>query len=60
MTDKETIQTEKGYVKLYKNSRGYNWEIKCFVGDEQKEHEKLIKQVESLNVLMLNSFMEAD
>lgn len=42
-------ETEKGYIKLYKNSRGYNWEIKAYEGMNQEEFKLLLKKIKELN-----------
>ena len=55
--DKETIQTEKGYIKLYKNTKGYNWEIKLHEGKETEAFKELAEQIDELNNIMLNKFV---
>jgi len=54
--EKETQQTEIGYIKLYKNSKNYNWEIKLFEGKDSKAFKDLIEKIDELNNIMLNKF----
>lgn len=54
--EKEIIQTDIGYIKLYKNTRGYNWEIKLHEGKENEQFKQLIAQIEELNNIMLTKF----
>lgn len=53
----ETLtQNEKGYIKLYKNSRGYNWEIKNYEEKDPKALKDLIKDLEEINLIMIEKF----
>jgi len=57
MVNKETIvSNELGYIKIYKNSRGFNWEIKIHEGKDVAEFDKLITKLEALNNTMLTKF----
>lgn len=55
--DKETIaQNEVGYVKMYKNTKGYNWDIKIFEDTDEVKFEKLILQLKALDLTMQETF----
>lgn len=54
MQDKEVIKTDIGYIKLYKMSKGNNWEIKLF--DNEADLKPLIEKIEELHNIMLNKF----
>lgn len=57
--EKQTIvNQDKGYIKLYKNTKGYNWEVKMYEGKLAKEFEELMKQLEEVNSEMLDKFGE--
>lgn len=42
----EIMPVDKGYIKLYKNSKGYNWEIKVFTENNEKVEDLVKRQVE--------------
>ena len=46
-------------LKLEKNSRGYNWEIKVFV-DNSINDEEALKRLEIINQIMLIKFNQED
>jgi len=55
---KEAVKegNEAGYIKLYKNSRGYNWEIKAFLGSNKEDFKPLIKTIKELNTEIEETF----
>jgi len=57
MVDTEKIINDnRFYIKLIKNSKNYNWEIKGYEGIDKEAMDKLIEQIESFNVTMINKF----
>lgn len=60
MEDKSIIQTEKGYIKLLKNTKNYNWEIKLYEGKDTEAFKKLIEDIETLNNIMLSKFSQEE
>ena len=56
MVDTEKIIDNRFYIKLIKNSKNYNWEIKGYEGIDKEAMEKLIAQIESFNAVMINKF----
>ena len=50
----QTIQEQVQYIKLLKNTRGYNWEIKIL--DKTNSMDVVLKTIEQLNNLMLVKF----
>jgi len=50
----QTIQEQVQYIKLLKNTRGYNWEIKIL--DKTNSMNAVLKTIEQLNNLMLVKF----
>ena len=57
---KETIEVDKGYIKLSKNENlkkiSYNWEIKMYQGEESELHKQVITAIEDINNVMLTKF----
>ena len=54
----EKIQAivDKGYIKIYKNTRGFNWEIKAFEDMDTDSYKELINKVKELNSLIEELF----
>ena len=57
MVETATIANDnRFYIKLIKNSKNYNWEIKGYEGIDKDGMERLIEQIESFNAIMINKF----
>ena len=56
MMEKETINTDIGYIKLYKNTKGYNWEIKMHENKENESYKKLIDNINEIDEIMQSKF----
>ena len=57
MVDSEVIaKNEVGYIKLYKNTKNYNWEIKLHEGKDTPAFKLLIDQLNEINIEMLTKF----
>jgi hypothetical protein len=54
MEEETKIQIEKSSVKLIKNTKGYNWEIRLVEGISRETIDELIGQVFYGNELMIN------
>ena len=48
---------QSGYIKLSKNTKGYNWEIKV-LDEKEKDLKKVIDEVTRLNDEMIARFGE--
>jgi hypothetical protein len=51
-----SIIAENGYIKLIKNTKGYNWEIKIHENKDGEVFKKLIEQIDELNTMMKERF----
>ena len=49
-------ENTNGYIKLIKNTKGYNWEIKMFKSDNLLEITRIKDDIKMLNDLMVNEF----
>lgn len=58
MEKQETKTEEKGYIKLYKNSRGFNWEIKAYEDMDEKVYDELLAKILKLNEQIQEEFTE--
>ena len=57
MVETEVIaKNEIGYIKLYKNTKNYNWEIKLHEDKNTEQFKLLIDQLDKLNTEMLTKF----
>ncbi len=56
MEDKAQPTKEVGYVKLYKNSRGYNWEIKEYLDTDHTALKALAEGLEEIDAIFKNKF----
>ncbi len=54
MTDEKPIQEQVQYIKLFKTTKGYNWEIKVL--DKWNDLSIVLEKVEQLNNLMQIKF----
>lgn len=50
------INENRFYVKLIKNSKNYNWEIKGYEGIDEAAMKLLIEKIDEFNAIMLNKF----
>ena len=46
------IQTQEPSIKLTKNTKGYNWELKC----SEKTFDKVIEEIEKANEILVKKF----
>lgn len=61
MEDQDKAQTyEWSYIKLYKLTKNYNWEIKLFENTPKDVLNLLIKDIKKINETMLNIFERGD
>jgi hypothetical protein len=57
MVETTTIANDnRFYIKLIKNSKNYNWEIKGYEAMDKDGMIRLIEQIESFNAIMINKF----
>jgi hypothetical protein len=57
MVETTTIANDnRFYIKLIKNSKNYNWEIKGYEGLDESAMKTLIERIESFNAIMINKF----
>jgi len=54
--EKEFIRTEKAYIKLYKQTKGYNWEIKGYEDTDFENMNLLKEKINKLNDELLEMF----
>jgi len=52
-SNRETIKNDKGYIKLMKMTKNYNWEIKAYEEMDEKSFADLLKKLDELNNLMI-------
>lgn len=55
-TDLNKAVVEKGYIKLTKNTKGYNWEFKLYEDCEESAYNELINKIKRINELLVESF----
>ena len=51
-------ENQKGYIKIYKNTKGYNWEIKALEDFSVDNYKELVAKLQQINNEMLNNFNE--
>lgn len=49
----EIVRNDKGYIKLMKMTKNYNWEIKAYEDMNKASFEDLLKKLDELNNLMI-------
>jgi len=54
--EKIQVANDKGYIKLIKNTKGYNHEIKVFDDCDEKKMLDLIEKLNRLNGVLLNYY----
>lgn len=55
--EKETIvKTDAGYIKLYKMTKVYNWEIKLFEEYDEAKYQEIIDTLHKLDKKMHDTF----
>lgn len=59
MESTKTI-TDKAYIKLYKNSRGYNWEIKAYQDVTDEDLSKIKEKLLKINNDLANEFCDLE
>ena len=52
------MNEQKGRIKLTKNSKGYNWDVKVQLGDEPEltDFDKVIQRIDEINKVMRDKF----
>lgn len=46
-TERELIKQEREYIKLYKMTKNYNWEIKLYAKSKAEEVIKRLKEIDA-------------
>jgi hypothetical protein len=54
--DKQMVANDVGYIKLDKNTKGYNWEIKAYDNMDEKKMLDLIEKINRINGVLLNYY----
>ena len=54
--DTNKVITEKGYIKITKNSRGYNWETKMQEGADLEDFKKLVENIKAIDNLLADEY----
>jgi hypothetical protein len=49
---------EQAYIKLYKNSKGYNWEVKAYQKTTSEQLAEIKEKITKINNELLDEFVE--
>ena len=50
------VANDVGYIKLDKNTKGYNWEIKAYDNMDEAKMRDLIEKINRINGVLLNYY----
>lgn len=50
------VQNEKGYIKIMKMSKGYNWEIKAYEDMDEAKYNELIEKIKRVDSVINEKF----